>query len=374
MRIFRVLTVALLITALLGASAALGEETYYGSVTCEQTLTIPAPFSGILEEMPLRKGDLIHANDLICSIEAVTVHSPVEGVVSAVWGAGGDSVEDVKTRCGGVVYIVPANRLTVKANIRDAVKDPDNYVSPGQTVWLQKGRNQTAIVAEGIISSVSGEGESSGDFSVEFDSPGFAMDETVSVYRREDRAAYSLLGYGTVEQTAPVVINGEGSILKVYVKPGSKVSRGSPLFETVSGTLKDMKANTNRILADTDGIVASVEAATGAHIEQNSPLITMYPLDSMRVCISVPETDLANFPEGRKVKLIFSSNDEREGTVQTIDYLAEASETATSAMGYANYTVHIDFEQKDEVREGMLVTVEIPSTVNVSNSEDNKTD
>ena len=79
------------------------------------------------------------------------------------------------------------------------------------------------------------------------------------------------------------------------------------------------------------------------------------------VCVSVPETELSYFPEGQKVKLIFSSNDEREGIVQSIDYLAESSETSASAMGYASYTVHIGFEQKDGVRQGMLVTVEIPS-------------
>ena len=361
MRILRVTTVVLMITALLCASLAFADETYYGSVVCEQSLTVPAPFSGILESLPLRKGDLIHADDLICSIEAIGVYSPVEGVVSAVWGASGDSVEEVRNRCGGVVCITPANRFTVKANIRDAVKDQDNYVSPGQTVWLQKGRNQTAIVCEGIISSVSAEGETAGDFSVEFNSPGFVIDETVSVFRREDRASFSLLGYGTVQQTAPVVISGDGSILKVYVKPGSTVSRGSLLFETVSGTLKDMKSSSNRILAKTDGIVASVETAPGSHIEQNSPLIILYPLDSMMVCVSVPETELSYFPEGQKVKLIFSSNDEREGIVQSIDYLAESSETSASAMGYASYTVHIGFEQKDGVRQGMLVTVEIPS-------------
>lgn len=360
MRILRFTAATLMILALLGACCSLAEGTYYGNVVCEQTQTIPAPFSGIVEGLSLRKGDLVHADDLICSIEAMSNRSPVDGIVSAVWGGCGDNVEDVKTRCGGVVFIIPENKLTVKANIRDAVKDQDNYVSPGQTVWLQKGRSQTAIVSEGIVSSVSSEGESAGDFSVEFNGTGFVLDETVSVYRREDRAAFSLLGFGTVQQTPPVVVNGDGAILKVYVRPGSKVSKGAPLFETVSGTIRDMKTNSNRILAKADGIVASVEAATGNHIEQNNPLITLYPLESMRVCISVPETDLAHFPEGQKVRLVFSTNDEREGIVQSIDYLAETSENTTSAIGYANYRVHIDFELKEGVREGMLVTVELP--------------
>ena len=161
-------------------------------------------------------------------------------------------------------------------------------------------------------------------------------------------------------QTAPVIISGDGSILRMHVKPGSMVSRGSLLFETVTGTVNEIKNGDNRVFAKSDGIVASVEAGNGTPIEQGGTLITVYPLDAMTVCISIPEVSLSLFPVGKEVSLTFGTSDERKGTVRSVDYLAIEDENGSSGMGYANYKVYIDFEQKDGIRQGMLVTVELP--------------
>ena len=87
-------------------------------------------------------------------------------------------------------------------------------------------------------------------------------------------------------------------------------------------------------------------------VEQNATLFSYYPLDAMQVCISVPETSLALFPEGQRVLLTFSTGAEREGTVAAVDYLADAEEGAATALGYASYKVYIDFSVEQHKRFG----------------------
>ena len=381
MRFLRSAAAILIVLLLLVSSCSLAEGTYYGTVVFDAASTVTAPFGGVLEGLTLRRGDLIHTGDLICSIGTTRVYSPVKGTVSAVFGAGGDDVETIRTWRGGVVYIIPESRYSVTATTEEGSRNPESYVSVGQNVWLRKGRRDTGVIGTGIVTSLSEPGgsddqgtsssgsgksgqpsasDSSDSFTVEIDSGVFSPGESVSIYRKEEAVFSTLLGYGTVIQTAPVVVSGDGSILRMHVKPGSAVSRGSLLFETVTGTVSEIKNGDNRVFAKSDGIVASVEAGNGATIEQNSALITVYPLDTMAVCISVPETSLSVFPVGKEVTLTFGTSDERKGTVRSVDYLAAEDENSPSGMGYANYKVYIDFEQKDGIRQGMLVTVDVP--------------
>ena len=370
MRFLRPAAAFLAVLALLAAfPCALAEETYYGSVVCERTQTVPAPFGGVLEGLTLRKGDLIRTGEPICTIGTTFIYSPVAGTVSGVFGTAGDSVEDVKDRHGGVMYIVPANRYSVSASTEEAAKNPDCYVSVGQAVWIKKGRGRAPVVGTGVITSVSSEQDARGRYTVEIESGIFSPDESVGIYHRESADATALLGFGTVQQTAPVILSGEGSILRMYVSAGSEVTPGTPLYETVSGTLKKDFSGDNRVLAPEDAIVASVEAADGASVEQNAALVTLYPLEGMEVCISVPETSLPLFPAGQTVNLAFSTGEEQEGTVRSVDYLADADESAQATIGYASYKVHISFGQKEGIRQGMLVTVVLPDPAEEAEEE-----
>ena len=259
--------VGIILIFLLIPVTAFASETYYGTVVCDAAETVTAPFGGVLEGLTLRKGDLIHAGDQICAIGTTRVYSPVKGTVSAVFGVGGDDVETIKNWRGGIVYIIPESRYSVDATTEEGSKNPESYVSVGQTVWLRKGRRDTGVIGTGIVTALSesggsdeqgsssgsggsrqsGASDSSDSFTVEIDSGVFSPGDSVSIYRKEEAVFSTLLGYGTVIQTAPVIVSGDGSILRMHVKPGSTVSRGSLLFETVTGTVNEIKNGDNRV-------------------------------------------------------------------------------------------------------------------------------
>ncbi len=107
------------------------------------------------------------------------------------------------------------------------------------------------------------------------------------------------------------------------------------------------------------GIVKNVEVNNGASVEKGAALLTVYPLEALQVCATVPETDLAVLLPGTPVRLQFSSNLVRDGQVSSVNYLAEGEEGSSSSAGYAQYKVYFDFEDKENIRQGMFVTIEI---------------
>ncbi len=341
--------------------SAFSAGTYYGSVVCERSVTVRAPFGGPVSGIQVLKGNRIHPGEPICTLETTKVYAPADGTVTAVFAVPGDLLEDVKNLYGNAVYLMPANRLNVNASMKTAKKNADSFVSPGQAVYLQAGRGRGMKTGEGRILTVTAanpETESDTAYTVEILSGAFIPGEKVNVYREESLDKDTLLGGGTANQVAAQGISGDGSLLRMHVKAGDEVKRGDLLFETVNGTLEPQIQQDNVILSETEAIVSAVDATEGATVEKGAALITLYPLDSLQVCLTAGETELKEFTPGRAVSVTFAGEETSlEGTVASISYLNESTEAAGS--GYASYKVYIDFAAKDTVRMGMLAMVEL---------------
>ena len=353
--------IMLALLMMLAPLSSLAENSYYGTVVCETSAAVLAPFGGVVTDLAVKKGMLIRKGEPLCTIKTTKNVSPVSGTVSGVFGEAGDTVDSVKDRFNGVVFIIPEYKFTFTANYKSAEKNSECYVSPGQIVYLEAGKNMAKKRGTGLVSAVSTDSENLGQYTVLITEGPFVLREQISVYRTEDCAKENYLGHGTVMQTAPVVVTGEGTILKMHAKVGDKVSRDTLLFETVSGT-PDEAVEDNVIRAETDGIVATSELTEGSSVEKNASLITVYPLDKLQACVTVSETELDNFRPGTNVRLTFETGDAiYDGTVAGISYLAEEAGEGQNGQTntYASYKVYIDFTATEEVRVGMFVTVEI---------------
>lgn len=336
---------------------AQAENIFAGEVTAGQTHVIAAPYGGLVEDVQVRAGDVIQIGDAIATLETTKVYASVEGTVSGVFAKPGDSADGVKERYGALVYIEPVNRFTVDCSTDKAYNSSENrYIHIGETVYL-KCTKDGSHQGRGVVTAL-GENSDS-QFTVEVTGGEFYMDEKVSIFRDENYAATSCIGRGTVGRTKTVAVTGEGSVLNMLVKPGDTVERGEALFETVSGVLDGLYAPDKQVVSDISGIVASVEVSNGTSVEKNAKLITVYPLDSMQICILVDEADLATVQVGAEAQIVFSWNADSgktlQGKVSAISYLNEKQEGASGKS--AQYAAYVDFTPDETVRVGMTAVV-----------------
>ena len=327
------------------------EMIFEGKVTGSATVSVLAPFGGIVDEVRVRAGDRITQGAGVAAIKTTRVYAPAEGVVSGVFGREGDATEGISERYGAVLFVEPVNKYTIFASTEKAYNVSENkFIHIGEEVYLcctADGSHQ----GTGVVTAVEAEGK----YKVEVTGGEFCMDETVGIFRKPGYPSSSRIGRGTVAATAAVAVKGSGSILKMHVANGDMVERGELLFETVEGTLDGLFSPGNEVLCDVTGIVSNIDAAAGTAVEKGAKLITVYPDDALQVEVPVLESDLSAISVDMPVRIEFGWDPEQDtrmdGVVTHISYVNGAES------GEPSYTAYVHFTPDETVRLGMTVLV-----------------
>lgn len=330
-------------------SVVLAETTFDGTIVAGESVGVTAPFGGTVASFSLRAGSMISLGDEIATIATGKVYASSDGVITGVFAQPGDNIENIISRFGAVMYIVPDHKYTIAADIEKAYNSSETkYVNIGETVYMActTDGNHTA---EGIVTAATGT-----TYTVETTSGELLMEETVNIYRSSDRSTKSRVGRGTVGRTSEIAVTGSGSLLKLHVKDGERVSRGDLLFETVTGEFDGLYATSNQILSDVSGVVASVNTSAGANVNKGDTLLTVYTMDSLQIEITVNEYDLTTIHEGDQVTISYNYDESKtEQTIGTVSMISHISTSDTS--GEASYLAYIDFTPDSDVRIGMTV-------------------
>ena len=340
-----------LLLVLLCPALALAATTFEGTVVSGEVVSVTAPFGGTVSNFSLRAGGRIDFGDVVATIATNKVYASADGTIAGVFAQAGDSVENVQSRYGAVMYIVPEHKYSIAADIEKAYSSSETkYINIGETVYI----NCTSDGAHSAVGIVTAASDTS--YTVETVSGELLMEETVNIYRSPDYASKTRVGRGTVGRTAEIAVSGSGSILKLHVKDGDKVKRGDLLFETVTGEFDGLYATSNEIVSDVGGIIASVDTAAGKTVSKGDTILTVYTMDSLQIEISVNEYDLVSIHEGDTVKLSF--NYDENNTLQLQGKVSMISHLSNSESGSeANYPAYIDFTPNENIRIGMTVSV-----------------
>ncbi len=354
----RVGALAMVLALLLG-TPALAQVTFNGKVISREAVTVNAPFGGLIDKLPLRKGDPVRVGDPVATIRTTKVYAQMDGIVSGIFASEGDQTEDITERYGGVMYIEPITRYVVTATTEKAYNSSDTkYVHIGEKVYLSCTKDGTHV-GTAVVTSISDVDESGNTpYKLEVTGGDFYMGETVGIYRDSGHSSETRIGRGTIGQHAAVAVKGSGSILKMHVQVGDHVERGEVLFETVEGVLDGLYAVDNTIYSPMDGIVASVEAAQGSAVEKGGKLITVYPKDAMQIEMKVSELDLNDVHEGDHVSIEFEWD--ADGTTQldgVISGISSVGDEQSEKTADAQYSAYVDFTPVDSVRLDMSVIV-----------------
>ena len=355
---------------------ALAQVTFQGTVISRETITVSAPFGGLVDEISLRKGDQIHVGDPVATIKTTKVYAEMDGVVSGIFAREGDQTEGITERYGGVMYIEPINKYVVSATTEKAYNSSaTKYVHIGEKVYLSCTKDGTHV-GTAVVTKVSEVDENGNTpYALEVVGGEFYMGETVGIYRDSSHSSQSRIGRGTIQQNAAVPVKGTGSVLKLHVQVGDVVERGEVLFETVEGVLDGLYAVDNTIYSPLDGFVATVEAAQGGAVEKGGKLITVFPKDAMQIEMKVSELDLNEIHEGDRVSIEFEWDADGalqlDGVVSGISSVGE-EKGENSASSDAQYSAYVDFTPVDSVRLNMSVIVYVQDADEAAEESDDE--
>ena len=215
------MTILLALCLALGAvfpGFALAETTFDGTVVSGESVSVTAPFGGTVDSFTPAVGDRISEGDVIASVKTTKVYASIAGTVTGVFGQPGDTISDVVSRVGAVLYLEPLNRYTITADIQHAYNDSDNkYINIGETLYIRSYYTSNGNTAVGKVVAVDGV-----NYTVETTEGDLLMQETVSLYRDADYTNTSRVGRGTVSRTAEVAVGADSE-----TTTGSSAATGS---------------------------------------------------------------------------------------------------------------------------------------------------
>lgn len=345
----------LLISLLLITPAMAQEDSIILTATVEaaQPTALKAPASGDLAPFTVRTGDVAQAGDVLFTVEPVKVYAPIDGTVSAVFGASGDVAEGVTSRYGAILYIDYEERWQLQGSTRTGTDRAANRdIRIGQQVYLRS--NNEENFADGVITAMD---SASGSITVQVIGGDLVYNHTIRVYRTPDYDYNSLIARGTLSTIAPYAVSVSGTLTDVAVAAGDAVKAGDYLFSYVPDALDPERRgakDATAAKAEADWIVTGVNVQPGASVQKGQTLLTAVPLGDYELSAQVDEDEIGRVAVGDVFTVCFE-----ELTVPAVEAtVASISPLGATGSDVSTYTVRLAFEAPDGVWPGMHATLE----------------
>lgn len=341
--------VCLALCMLMLAVPACAEERFDGQVVAGETVSVTAPFGGVVKSCGLRVGALVNENDVIASLSTTRVVATEDGTIRGVFASPGDSAENT------VLYLVPVSKFTVSASISKAHESAETtFVNMGEKVYLRCTRDGSHR-AVGVVTAVRGS-----SYTVQTTAGELYMEETVNIYRTADYAARQCIGSGKVSRAEALPVSGTGSILKMHVQDGEEVERGQILFETVTGDIAGYDDADSNVRSTASGVIAEVRVKAGQQVSQGDVMIMVHRPVGYQISMQIPEDMLSTVKAGDACSIYFNWNEGQgkpfPGVITDVSYMSSTVEGGEEN----TYTAYASFQADETVRLGMTVTVVLP--------------
>ena len=255
-------------------------DSWDGTVTALETVSIPSPAKGILERLVLETGATVTEGETIGSVRSEKVFAPYDGTVAVL------SAAESKEVSGTVLEISPVSLYTISCTVSDTAKTPENaLIHVGETVFVRCTADGSHR-AEAVVTSVSG-----AEWTAETTAGELYVGEAVYLYRDAECTTAQRIGKGTVTAHDPLTVSAEGIIRDLRVHTGDRVERGQWLFSVSSAANGDI-----RIPAS--GIVTEVTASAGNSVQEDQSLAEIAVSCAFRISVPADEAGLFR-PEQR---------------------------------------------------------------------------
>ena len=328
------------------ATALADTPAFYGALEFDGVVTVPAPFSGTVQDFRIKSGDRVSLGDALLSLSTVKLYAPCDGTVEGLFAAPYDDASAICTRYGALLSVLPEEKLLFTGSTREAYSYAQKDLTLGQTIYL-KSNASSARTGEAQIISIT-----DAAFSAQVVSGTLRLGDLCAAYADEAMKDASKIGSGTAKKQSAMPVTGNGTVLAVYVSAGDSVKAGDLLMETVQGVISKDETLSAVVSAPLSGVIVSLNVKAGATVQEDAPLMTIAPDKTLVAAVSVSEDDLPLIAPGDTFDVMLELDADAyvyQAVVTSVSRVNSGTAAAPS------YTAYLTFENDDFVREGMRV-------------------
>jgi multidrug efflux pump subunit AcrA (membrane-fusion protein) len=143
------------------------------------------------------------------------------------------------------------------------------------------------------------------------------------VRRREINGTVRCLGVVQSQEPQTVRAQRTGTIEKLYVAQGDKVTKGQILAELIPSASKNegtaAPGDTLQLVASKDGVITTCNLAVGDEVYPGTPIFQIIESDQIQVAAKISEVRGGQLRAGQKAVIELGSGRESEGEVMRID-------------------------------------------------------
>lgn len=300
------------------------------TIAAAQYVDVTAPFSGTLETFDLAPGDAVAEGDTLMALQTTGIYATEASTVGAVFAAVGDDAAAVSQRYGGIIGLEPSALLQIQASTSGAYSDADNRtLHLGETLYFRSSKSKREE-GTGRVVAVSGK-----NYVVDILTGSFDLDESLTLYRKDNYASAECVGKGAVARRGDVLLSASGRVSAIHIKEGDSVRPGQLLMEVIGADAAPSASPT--VLCPQSGVISSVQAAPGQQVWKGQVLCRIELTDALEAVADVDEMDLGNLKVGDTLSVTIDMDESRviTGTVTEISSLGVTKQNA------AYFTVHV---------------------------------
>ena len=283
-------------------------EVYEGTVVAASSVSVKAGAGGVLSALSAEAGEFVEEGDVIGSVRTTRVFAAQDGTVARIETHEGEEAD------GTVLEIYPVEKYQIYCTVNKAYQSADStLVHSGEQVYIKCTANGTHR-GVGLITQIDGD-----EFRVLAIGGELYVGETVYLYRDEEFSSKQRVGIGTVVTNDTEVYEADGKIVRMHVEEGEFVERGELLYEIADG-------DGSEILAPESGIISEMTAAKGEKVEAEQTILTLVPMDRLRIEIRVDETAAAQLRQGEEVQIVYTADPLERTAAGVIEEIFRISE------------------------------------------------
>ncbi|MGI6183907.1 MAG: HlyD family efflux transporter periplasmic adaptor subunit [Candidatus Fimadaptatus sp.] len=308
---------------LLPGAALAGPGICDGSVVATEQVSVFAECDARVNDVPVLPGQIVHPGDALIALDVEQVFAHADGTVADV------EVEAGQPASGKVLSVAPVSRYSIVCSLSEADDDdPRNMLlRMGQNVYVKCKKDGSHKAIARVISM---HGEL---YTLETLGGELYMGEAVYIYSSDEFERDQRVGIGTVIPVATDDYDAQGCVTRMCVSPGDVVERGQLLYEYLPASGAS-GGQSPVIVSPASGIISDISADEGARVSKGASVMTIAPLDSLRVSVLLSEEDVQGVEAGDNVSVLLPwqrGEDALPGRVESISPVSEADKAQSKA-------------------------------------------